>query len=403
MRIVQFVANLDTGGLERLVVDLARCQRLEGHEAIIYCLNQPGRLAAEATDDGVIVRWFAKPPGFHLPTLWKIARQMRRDHPDVLHTHNHMVHHYGVVAALLAKVPVIVNTRHGVDRRILSNSDRSEIGIDSPDRKADLIYRATLPWVDSVVLISEATRRFYIQYRGIPATKTRVILNGAHLEKFSAVPAHPGSNPTRIRFGIAARLVAEKDLFTLLRAFSMVFTAVPHAELHIAGSGHMQRDLVTFAHDLKLDRRVRFLGEISDIPAFLSELDVFVLSSLTEGLPVCVLEAMAAGLPIVATRAGGIEEAAVHGRNAYLVDPADAVALAQAMIRIGTERRLAEFGNVSRDLVQNRFRIERTWQQYRELYQERGAPCALSPSHVENSDHTVHHHYEAHGYSRRDS
>src|SRR5437660_1570530 len=109
MRIVQFVANLDTGGLERLAVDLAGCHLSQGHESTIYCLNQPGRLADEAAELGVTVRWFAKPPGFHLPTLRKITQQLRCDRPNVLHTHNHLVHHYGVIAGRLAHVPVIVN------------------------------------------------------------------------------------------------------------------------------------------------------------------------------------------------------------------------------------------------------------------------------------------------------
>ena len=377
MRIVQFVANLDTGGLERLVLDLARCHLSDGHQSFIYCLNRPGRMAVEAEELGIVVRCFAKPSGFHLPTLLRIRRQLRCDKPDVLHTHNHLVHHYGVIAGRLARIPVIVNTRHGVDRVIIAAPGRSELRTDSPDRTADWLFRATLPWVDSVVLISEATWRFYINHRGIPASKARVILNGARLDPFFSSPAHPGSDLMRIRFGTAARLVPEKDHFTMLRAFAVVAASLPAAELQIAGSGPTQNALKSYANDLNIGHRVKFLGEIVDIPRFLNGLDIFVLSSLTEGLPVGLLEAMAAGLPVVSTRAGGVQEVAIDGHSAFLVEPADSSGLAKAMLRMAREPRLAEFGDAGRKLVQNRFQIETTWKNYYELYLECGAESAI--------------------------
>lgn len=373
MRIVQFVNNLDMGGLERLAVDLALCQIAEGHQATIYCLTYPGRLAAEAEERGITVRSFGKGPGPHLSTVWKIVRQLRNDRPDVLHTHNHLVHHYGVVAGRMAGVSVIVNTRHGAKKRLLHEPNGFRMTAESPDRKADLIFRATLPWVGSVVLISEATRRFFVEYRGIPATKARVILNGAHWEKFLRMPAQPGSVLPRVRFGMAARLVPEKDHFTLLRAFAEVAAELPEAELQIAGDGSLGDRLTAFTQELNLTNRVRFLGPVSNTAQFYSELDVFVLSSLNEGLPLAVLEAMAAGLPVVATRAGGVEEAAIDGCNAYLAAPGDAHGLAQAMIRMARSPDLARMGALGRQTVQDRFRIEQTWRGYHELFLSLGA------------------------------
>ena len=259
MRIVQFVNNLDIGGLERLVVDRARCQLAEGHQSTIYCLTHPGRFAAEAAEMGICIRSFEKPAGPHLSTVWKIARQLRRDRPDVLHTHNHLVHHYGVVAGRLAGVPVIVNTRHRAEYRIVNEPGGSRVTTEPADRKSDWIFRATLPWVGSVVLISEATRQFFVRYRGIPPAKARAILNGAHLERFLNAPAHPGSALPRVRFGIAARLVPEKDHFTLLRAFATVAAEIPGAELQIAGDGPLRDRLTDFAQELNLASRVTFL------------------------------------------------------------------------------------------------------------------------------------------------
>jgi len=373
MRIVQLVNNLDMGGLERLVLDLARCQLADGHQPMIYCLTHPGRLAGEAEAMGIPVRAFDKLPGPRLSTVWKIAQQLRHDRPDVLHTHNHLVNHYGVVAGKLAGIPVIVNTRHGATRVHISSPKGSSLSLKSPDKNADLIFRATMPWVDAVVLISESTRQFFIQHRGVPAKKTRVILNGANLEKFLLHPAEPGSALPKVRFGIAARLVPTKDHFTLIRAFATVAKELPGAQLQIAGDGPLQSDLETFARELGLVDRVNFLGALSDTAQFLKQLDIFVLSSLSEGLPLAILEAMAAGLPIVATRAGGVEEVAVEGVNAYLADPADANGLAMAMLRMAKQPNLAQMGTKGRETIQVRFRIEQTWQEYKDLFVSLGA------------------------------
>jgi glycosyltransferase involved in cell wall biosynthesis len=373
MRIVQLVNNLDMGGLERLAVDLAYCQLAEGHVPMIYCLAHPGRIAAEAVEKGVCVRSFRKPSGPQISIARKIAKQLRLDRPDVIHTHNHLVHHYGVVAGKLARIPVVVNTRHRAEFRFTSTSKGSHITTESPDRKVDLIFRATLPWTGAVVMISEATRQFFVKYRGVPQAKTRVILNGANLEKFIGVPAQPGSVLPRVRFGIAARMVAEKDHYTLLRAFARVAVEIPGAELQIAGDGPLRAQLVQFTRELNLEDRVIFAGALPHTAEFLSQLDIFVLSSLNEGLPLALLEAMAAGLPVVSTRAGGVEEAAQDGQNAYLAAVCDSNDLADAMIRMARSPKMKQMGSVGQEIVQKEFRIEKTWQEYHQLFLAMGA------------------------------
>ena len=368
MKIIQFVNNLDIGGIERLAVELGIRQKAAGHEPIIYCLTHRGVFADEAEASGIRVVAFEKPHGPSPATAYMVVRALMRDRPDVLHTHNHLVHHYGVVAGTLAGVSAIVNTRHGALVQITEQGCGFVATTNSPDAKADLIYRASLPWTDAVVLISEATRQFFIQHRGCPARKTHVILNGASLERFLCCPASPGSMRPKIRFGTASRMVADKDHFTLLSAFGQVAESLPYAELHLAGDGPLHPRIKSLVTKLSLTEKVFFYGARCDVPEFLRGLDIFVLASVNEGLPIVVLEAMAAGLPIVSTRAGGIHEAAIEGLNARFAERGDAKGLAREMIQMAQCPNLAEIGSRGRVLVSERFEIDRTWFEYEKLF-----------------------------------
>lgn len=368
MKIIQFVNSLDMGGLERLTVDLAHCQKAAGHEPIIYCLTHRGVFADEAEASGIRVTAFGKPGGPSLPTVRTILKTLKRDRPDVLHTHNHLVHHYGVVAGKLAGVAVIVNTRHGAEVQMKEHGTGYVVTTTPPDRKADMIYRASLPWTNAVVMISEATRQFFIRHRGLPADKALVILNGAPLDRFAHCQASPGALHPRIRFGTASRMVADKDHVTLLLAFAQVAKLLPHAELHVAGDGPLHGRIQSLISDLELNEKVTLRGALRDVPGFLSGLDIFAMASLNEGLPIIVLEAMAAGLPIVSTRAGGIPEAAIEGLNARFADPGDANGLARQMIHMAQSPNLAQIGAHGRVLVAERFGIDRTWLEYEKLF-----------------------------------
>jgi glycosyltransferase involved in cell wall biosynthesis len=370
MRIVQLVANLEIGGLERLAVDLGRAQKAAGHEPFIYCMGQRGAFADQAESSGVPVIAFHKGPGMQPKTALQIAKQLRIDKPDILHGHNHLVHHYAVLAGRMAGVPVVLNTRHREEVQILEKPDGSGYyrSNDSPDKKADWIFSATLPWTDMVVLISDDTRRFFVENRGIPAAKTRVILNGAPLEPFLARPASPGSVRPRIRFGTAGRQVPAKDHMMLVDAFAIVAREVPEAELHFAGSGPLRERIEKKVADLGLGGRITLHGPLFDMPGYLSGLDCFVLSSLTEGLPVAILEAMAAKLPIVSTRCAGVPEAAPEGSVARYAEMGDAAGLAKAMIETARDPKLAAMGEEGCRLARTHFTIERMWKEHEDLF-----------------------------------
>jgi glycosyltransferase involved in cell wall biosynthesis len=357
MMIVHIVRSLECGGLERVAMDLAIAQKSCGHGSAIYCVykHEPD-LLDEAEGAGVRVVQFNKGTGFSFRTLRAMAAQLRRDRASVVHTHNELVHTYGAMAGHLAGVPCIVNTMHG-----------NKAGA---DWRLGRNYRFLLPWTDAVVSVSDETASQFaaerMRYRG----KFHIIPNGVQVSKFMAQPAQPGSKWPRIRIGTVARLAEIKDQATLLRAFQIVHSVFPGSELHLLGDGPLRNNLELLASQLELGRSVTFHGADPDVAEFLSGLDLFALSSLSEGLPIAVLEAMAAGLPIVSTRVGGTPEAAPEHEAAEYCPPGNPEALAQALQSILEPQRLAAMGRAAQVIAKRSFSIKARCDSYEALYQK---------------------------------
>lgn len=357
MRIVQLVETLETGGLERIAVDLARAHKAAGESPMLYCMFTGGPLAEEARGAGIPVIEFHKEPGFSVKTLFQLARQLRRDAAEVVHTHNPGVHHYGAVAAWMAGVPAVVNTRHGP----ATSSGRAY---------QERYFRAVMPLTDCVVFVCEDSRRYLVGQRGVASRKSAVILNGIELGAFLEKPAAPMSASPRIRFGAVGRMVPVKAHSILIDAFAQVSRKLPEAELRIVGGGPLEGALKEQARKAGLDGRIRIESFHAHIAGVLRELDIFVMSSTSEGLPLVILEAMAAGLPVVSTRAGGVPEVAPEGDVSVLCAPGHAGDLADAMYHAATCCDLAGMGRRARETAIAKFSLEQMRRSYQAIYAE---------------------------------
>ena len=161
-----------------------------------------------------------------------------------------------------------------------------------------------------------------------------------------------------------------KDHATLLKGFARVLERYSGAELHIVGYGALEGDTRQLARTLGLGERFRILPSDTDVPGFLSGLDAFVISSLSEALPLCVLEAMAARLPLVSTRVGGIPEVAPENQVAWYCPPGDPDAMAGALAAAAAATDLQERGLRAAEIVGRRFSIDTMLERYEELYRE---------------------------------
>jgi len=362
MRIVQLVENLEVGGLERMAVDLMLAQHAAGHWCAMYCLFGAGPLGKDLERAGIPVVEFHKERHSKAAVVWQMAKQLRRDRPDILHGHNPAVHHFAAVSGRIAGVPVCMNTRH---------SALSSTGAPYQER----YFRLVQPWTHHVVFDCEYVRRELQPRLNYPAAKYSVIINGIPLEPFAARTASPGSQllantPTRIRFGTIGRLVPAKGHSVLIDAFSQIAGRLPEAELHIFGYGALESELREQIRRLGIPARITLEGRTTDSAGALASLDIFVLSSLTEGLPLVILEAMAMGLPVVATRVGGVPEVAPEALFPWYADPGNAPQLADSMLRAAQSHELAEIGREARKLAMSSYGIDGMMRNYELLYKK---------------------------------
>lgn len=329
MEIVHVVENLDRGGLERTVVDLIASQRDAGHECRVICLFKLGLLARELLASGVRVDACGKRPGLDLRALRR-ARALIRQSPDaVIHTHNAMAHYYAVLASLGLPVKCRINTRHGMGGRTRSG-------------RQEWLYRQSLRGTDYAVAVCEAARQRFAADGMRPRRALLSVPNGIRLERFrpaddvarQSLVAELGL-PTGSRIiGTVGRLQPVKDHALLLRAFAKVRVQVPDAALVIVGDGPLRAALEAQAEQAGLSDAVRFMGDRHDVPRLLTGMEVFALTSTSEGYSVALLEACASSLPIVATDVGGNREIVRHGINGRLVPSGDTAAIATALIAL---------------------------------------------------------------------
>ena len=229
---------------------------------------------------------------------------------------------------------------------------------------------------DGFIAASGAIRDILI-HDGIPAGRIVVVHDGIDVEKIAhrqAADLHaeywlPHGVPVLVNVGA---LVAHKGQRFLIDAMPMVLREVPDAHLVIFGEGELRVTLERQVKHLSLEKRVLLPGFREDVLSLMKSADLFVMSSITEGLGSAVLDAMAMGLAIVGTRAGGIPEAVVPGETGELVEPGDAKALAVALVKLLKDSDLRRaYGESGRLRVARQFDVEHlvdgTLSAYRQL------------------------------------
>ena len=347
-----FSLHIDTarswrGGQNQVLVTVLGL-REAGHRTMLVA-HADGELRRRA-DEGLELLPLAPRTEMDLSAAWRLSRAIKQLRPDIIHAHDP----HGVAMAAIAlsmstqpkRAPLVAARR--VDFRLKGNA----------------LSRWKYDQVDCFICASEAIRRILLA-GGVEAGRAVTVHEGIDLARVAAAPPAalheelwlPHGAPI---VGNVAALVPHKGQRHLVEAAALVVREVPDARFVVAGEGELRGTLEQQIRHLGLEKHVILAGFRPDILSLHKAFDIFVMSSLTEGLGTSLLDAMACGRPIVATTAGGMPEVVQDGTTGILVPPRDHAALAEAIVRLLKDEPLRErMGEAGRSLANARFSAER--------------------------------------------
>ena len=362
LSIVQILSSFGMGGQERVALDLAIGLAGLGHSVLTVSLAAPpeGPLAAEFREQGLEIETVAKRPGRDPRLFLSLARLFRGRRADVVHTHNPQPLLFSALPAKLARA-ALVHTKHGVNP-------------DNPRRLA--MRRAAGRLVDAFVAVSQPTADVAADRRECRPRRLHVVPNGINLDRFApdaearrAIRRELGIPDDAFAVGTVGRLWPEKGHEYLIR--SLVPVLGDRFHLVITGEGPERDNLTRQIAALSHPASVHLTGNRRDVPRLLAALDVFVLTSKSEGLPLVIPEAMAAGLPVVSTRVGGIPQVVDEGVTGFMLAYGDEDALRGRLVALDGDRRLAgQCGAMGRERSLDRYSSRRMVADYLRLYRQ---------------------------------
>jgi glycosyltransferase involved in cell wall biosynthesis len=338
------------GGAEEMVLNLIR-HLPDRFEPVVCCINEAGPIGEEIRRTGVPFHVLHLDPGIRRPWhVLGIARHLRALQPDIVHTFLLTASLYGRLGAILAGVPIVIGTEVNIYEHKQPHHALAE----------RLLMRGT----DRVVVSAESVREFYLRQVHADPARVDVIYNAVDWSQLQtttsrdAMRSSLGVPQAATLAGIIARLTKQKAHQHLFDA--MASTPELHAlHLLVVGDGDLREELRDRVERQGLASRVHFLGARRDLGDLLAAIDLFVMPSLWEGLPLSMVLAMGAGLPVVATRVAGIPEVVRHGETGLLVPPADVPALGSALARLASDPTLRRtMGTAAAAFVHPRFGVD---------------------------------------------
>jgi glycosyltransferase involved in cell wall biosynthesis len=394
MKIARFIARLNVGGPAIHVTLVTDELRKRGHDCLLAAGNVPsgegdmGYYAAEHGVTVVTIPELVRPvsPKNDLLALWKIYRLLRREKPDVVHTHTAKAGTLGRLAAILAGTPVVVHTFHGniFDSYFSPAATRIFLAIE----------RFLAHFTDRIVTVSASQRlELAYKYRIAPLEKIQVIPLGLDLGPFLELPAlnqrresdAPGDladvDQRPFIIGWVGRFVDVKDPLLFLDFARELSTDSPRVKFLMVGDGPMRAEIEKKIDEYSLRERITIAGWRRDMARVYQEIDLLVLTSRNEGTPVAILEAMASGRPFVSTKVGGVADltcglpALNEGFDVYangiLAHQRNANLLAQAAsLLVDDSSRRATMGAAGRSFVRASFNKVRLAQDLESVYRE---------------------------------
>ncbi len=366
IKIAHVVGRLSLGGLELEVIRLLNRLDPERYAATIIATESITPTARELVGKHLKLVALNKREGLQWHVIREIAEWCRSQRITILHSHNWTTFLYSVLAGVRANVPILIHGEHGRETHDYRPHFKQRLACQLLARRCEFITAVS---DDIIPLLASSWK--------IPSHRIVKMPIGVALHEFDFTADR---RVAKSRLGlpenapvlgtVIGNFRPVKDLPTMLRAFQLLQRQIPQAVLAVVGGGnlHVAQQQAT---DIGIASSVRFLGERRDIPRVLAAFDLYVNSSLYEGMSNAILEAMAAGVPVVATQVGGTPAIVREGATGLLVPASAPEQLAEAMQRLISDEGLREkIKHTARDYVEQHHSHEHYVRLHEQMYEE---------------------------------
>jgi glycosyltransferase involved in cell wall biosynthesis len=321
MKILHLISSAGYYGAENVALELARVAAQRGNEVTLGVFRDKREphteLAEAALAEGVTCRLFDCGGKLDARTVLELRKYIKDNSMDIVHSHGYKSNIYSVFASAFTGAKTVTTVHNWI---------RTGAKL----RAYSLLDKLFLRYFDFVFAVSEELRR-EITASGVPGSRVLLIPNGINVRKYRAASALAAQKRRELDIkpgdqviGTVGRLSGEKGHRFLIEAAGALSEEFPLLKFLFVGDGPLRSRLEAQALEAGLGGRVIFAGERRDIPELLALMDIFVLPSLTEGLPMALLEAMAAGKPVVATGVGFVTGLLSDAQSGILVSAGDA-------------------------------------------------------------------------------
>lgn len=379
VKVLQLISSGGYYGAENMLLNLCASQEKAGCQnslLLFYNVHTPNvEFYERARRHGISVRMVHCKGRADWRAVRQIEEYIREDVVDVVHTHGYKADLYGFLAAWRSNKPVVATCHNWV-------GGTTALGI------YNHLDRMALKRFDALAAVSDEVAQRLLD-SGVPTDKIKTIANGIDVQSFENGRPLPVLSATGGKVvGLVARLDLQKGFEYLLRAVRELCNIFYGLKVVIVGEGPDRKAIEGMVQEYGLQGNVILAGQQSDMPGVYAAMDIFVLPSLNEGLPMTILEAMAASKPVIASRVGAIPKVIDDGENGLLVDPRDVDGLRNAIASLLSDSaRCRHMGEKAHDWVRRNYTSEAMALKYRQMYDEvlgRTELAIVPPQNLEN-------------------
>jgi len=386
VKALQLISSGGYYGAENMLLNLCASQEQSGCQnslLIFYNVHVPNvEFYERARRRGISVRMVHCNGRADWRAVRQIEEYIQEDSVDLVHTHGYKADLYGYLAAWRCHKPMVATCHNWV-------GGTAALGI------YNHLDRMVLKKFNALAAVSDAVAQ-RLRAFGVPAEKIKIIPNGIDVPAFErAEPLPLLKSEGNTVVGVVARLDMQKGFEYLLRAARGLCTMFPDLKIVIAGEGPDRTVIEDMIRQYELQSSIILAGQQSNMPGVYAAMDIFVLPSLNEGLPMTVLEAMAASKPVLATRVGAIPSVIKDGENGLLVAPKDFEGLRNAIASLLSDpERRRRLGDQAHAWVSQNYTSEAMALKYHDMYEEVLGKPASSSIYAGHMDHS---HVDARG------